>query len=112
MIAEGAQLERDIEMLETTRNDAQRDLDVLLGEGVPANNLAAIQSVLDMADSNDAETRYLARVKIHTALKNLIEELVIWPDGEVAIWFRNGEVLIFDNTGARNGGTDGYYPRD
>lgn len=112
MIAEGAQLERDIEMLETTRNDAQRDLDVLLGEGVPANNLAAIQSVLDKAESDDPETRYLARVKIHTALKNLIEKLVIWPDGDVVIWFRNGEVLIFDNTGARNGGTDSYYARD
>lgn len=112
MIAEGAQLERDIEMLETTRNDAQRDLDVLLGEGVPANNLAAIQSVLDKADSNDPEARYLARVKIHTALKNLIEKLVIWPDGEMAIWFRNGEVLIFDNTGERAGGTDSYYTRD
>lgn len=109
MIVEAASLEGEIDMLEVKLRDAERALEVLLGEGVPASNLAAIQSVLDKLDSGDAETRFIARVKAHTALKNLIAKVVIWSDGDTAIWFKNNEVLIFDQTGARNGGTDSFY---
>lgn len=108
MIVEAAWLEGDIDILGARLRDMERSLEVMLGEGVPATNLAAIQLVLDKMDSVDPETRYIARVKVHTALKNLVAKVVIWSDGETAIWFKNGEVLVFDQNGARNGGTDGY----
>ena len=107
-----AELEAEIDQLEAELQVQAQALEVLLGEGIPADNVAAIQSVLDAIESDDADARYVARVKAHTAFKNIIDKLVIWDDGDTAIWFKNGEVLVFDNCGNRNGGTDSHYAID
>ena len=83
--------------------------EVLLGEGIPADNIATIKSLLDAIASDDADARYVARVKTHAAFKNIIEKVVVWDDCDTAIHFKNGRVLVFDNDGSRKGGTDSYY---
>lgn len=109
LAVKAADLEAEIERLDAGIQAQKQAFDVLLGEGIPADNIATIKSVLDAIESDDADVRYVARVKTHTAFKNIIDKVVIWGDGDTAIWFKNGEVLVFDNYGNRSGGTDGYY---
>ena len=52
-----AELEAEIDQLEAELQVQAQALEVLLGEGIPADNVAAIQSVLDAIESDDADAR-------------------------------------------------------
>ncbi len=104
-------VEMESEIEEMERDVAQRtnELGVLVGHGLPSDNLKIIRSIQADLNSEDSETQYIARSKTHTAFKNVIDKITIWKDGEIAIWFKNDEVLMFDKDGYRSGGTDSYY---
>lgn len=104
-----AALELDIEKAEAALADDRKALEVLLGAGSPSDNIVAIQAIAADLNAGDAERRYVARVKTHQAFKRLFEKVVIWDNGDIALWFKGGEVLVFDNDGQREGGTDSYY---
>lgn len=104
-----ADLEVEIEKMLDDVGQRTNELEVLIGQGLPADNLHIIRSIQEDLNSEDSEAQYIARVKTHTAFKNLIEKITIWHDGNTALWFKNGDVLEFDKAGYRSGGTDSYY---
>lgn len=92
-----ASLETEIEQLEVELKRAKDHLLIVSASPQRSDDAEFIRSLRDELTSEDPDVRFYARTKTNAALKRIIEEIIICPDGtfivyaDIAIWHFDGQ---------------------
>jgi DNA invertase Pin-like site-specific DNA recombinase len=95
------QRQAELQQLETTLKEQQEARAIDAAKPSHFDDAAMIASLRDDLNSDDPDIRYYARTQTNAALKRVIEEIIICPDGtftveaDIAVWHfdKNGTCL-------------------
>lgn len=94
------EIEDEISAAEADVAELRSKLLIEMGEATPSEHLMRVQQVRSQLDHKNADVRYAARVKVHHALRGLIDQMECSPDGTTMLVAAEGSIgFTFDAKG-------------